>query len=196
MTGGDETRPAARRFRLALLLPLVVFAGLAAVFLARLESSGDPSAIPSALIGRQAPDFTLDALPGSGVPGFARTDLMGGVTVVNVFASWCGPCREEHPQLTELAKDGRFRLLGINYKDQPDNALRFLSDFGNPYGAIVVDPKGRAAIDWGVYGVPETFLVGRDGTIIRKFVGPISREALDQAVRPAIEAALKAGTAG
>jgi cytochrome c biogenesis protein CcmG/thiol:disulfide interchange protein DsbE len=193
MSGAEGIPPQRRRFRPALLLPLIFFAALAAVFLARLESRDDPSAIPSALIGRPAPNFTLDGLDGSGVPGFARADLVGGVTVVNVFASWCGPCREEHPQLTELAKDRRFKLLGINYKDQADNALRFLRDFGNPYGAIVVDPKGRAAIDWGVYGVPETFLVGRDGVIIRKFVGPISREALDQAVRPAIEAALKAG---
>jgi cytochrome c biogenesis protein CcmG/thiol:disulfide interchange protein DsbE len=176
--------------RPAFLLPLLIFAVLAAVFLLKLESGGDPSAIPSALIGKPAPEFDLPALDGSDRPGFKRGDLIGPVTVVNVFASWCGPCREEHPQLTELAKDGRIRLVGINYKDQAENARRFLGQFGNPYAAIGVDTKGRAAIDWGVYGVPETFIVGRDGTIIRKFVGPISAEALGSAVKPAIDSAI------
>jgi cytochrome c biogenesis protein CcmG/thiol:disulfide interchange protein DsbE len=190
MSNPEAPRSGGRRVRPAFLLPLLIFAVLAAVFLLKLESGGDPSAIPSALIGKPAPEFDLPALDGSDRPGFKRGDLIGPVTVVNVFASWCGPCREEHPQLTELAKDGRIRLVGINYKDQAENARRFLGQFGNPYAAIGVDTKGRAAIDWGVYGVPETFIVGRDGTIIRKFVGPISAEALESAVKPAIDSAI------
>ncbi len=109
----------------------------------------------------------LDGLDrgGSQVPGLSRADLKGHVTLVNIFASWCQPCREEHPQLEELAKDDRIRLVGINYKDQPENALALPWEFGNPYAAVGVDQKGRTAIDWGVYGVPETFIVGPDGII-------------------------------
>ena len=124
------------------------------------------------------------------MPGLKRADLAGKLTLVNVFASWCGPCRLEHPQLEALAGDSRIRLVGINYKDQPANALRFLGDMGNPYAAIGVDEKGRAAIDWGVYGVPETFVVGPDGTILHKFIGPITEEALTRVVRPEIDKAL------
>jgi cytochrome c biogenesis protein CcmG/thiol:disulfide interchange protein DsbE len=175
--------------RLVLLVPLALFVALAAVFLVRLESGTDISEIPSALVGKPAPEFTLPALDGAGVPGLSRADLAGKVTLVNVFASWCGPCRAEHPQLELLAADKRIQVVGINYKDVPENARRFLGQLGNPYAAIGVDARGRAAIDWGVYGVPETFLVGKDGTIVRKFIGPIMPDHLDT-VRPAIEAAL------
>jgi cytochrome c biogenesis protein CcmG/thiol:disulfide interchange protein DsbE len=173
--------------RLLLRIPLDVFALLAAIFLLRLETEGDISAIPSALIGKPAPAFDLPALEGSGVRGLKRDDLLGQVTLVNVFGSWCGPCRLEHRQLTALAADKSFRLVGIDYKDRPENARRFLEELGNPYAAIGVDERGRAAIDWGVYGVPETFLVGPDGTIIRKFIGPILPQNLE-AVKAAIAA--------
>jgi cytochrome c biogenesis protein CcmG, thiol:disulfide interchange protein DsbE len=112
------------------------------------------------------------------------------VTVVNVFASWCLPCHEEHPFLMELARDSRIRIAGINQKDQPDNARRFLGRNGNPYHLIGVDPAGRTVIDWGVYGVPETFIVERDGRIAFKHVGPITAEVLAGSIRPALEAAL------
>ena len=160
---------------------------LAAIFLLRLESTGDPEAIPSVLVGKPAPDFSLPPLAGANVPGLSRADLAGRITLVNIFASWCVPCREEHPQLVEIARDPRIRLVGIDYKDAPENALRLLTEMGNPYAAIGVDTKGRAAIDWGVYGVPETFIVGPDGTIRQKFIGPIGPDALSTVIRPAID---------
>ncbi|HET7716150.1 MAG TPA: DsbE family thiol:disulfide interchange protein [Bauldia sp.] len=190
MSATDGTTPK-RRPRLIFLLPLAVFVALAAVFLNRLETGSDPQAIPSALVGKPAPAFDLPPLEGVGLPGLKGTDLKGAVTVVNVFASWCGPCRLEHPQLVDLAKDRRIRLVGINYKDVPANAVRFLDELGNPYAAIGVDTRGRAAIDWGVYGVPETFIVDANGIIRYKHIGPIDAGALDARVRPAIEAALK-----
>ena len=119
------------------------------------------------------------------------SSLKGNVTLVNVWASWCAPCRVEHPLLTQLSKDKRIRVVGINYKDQPANAVRFLTQLGNPFAAIGTDGDGRAAIEWGVYGVPETFIVGRDGTIRYKLVGPITPENLAR-VRAEIEKALAA----
>ncbi len=192
MSDTDQADPTPRRRpRLVYLLPLAVFVALAAVFLIRLETAGNPEAIPSALVGKPAPDFDLAPLAGIDRPGLATADLKGPVTVVNVFASWCGPCRLEHPQLIELARDERVRLVGINYKDVTANAVRFLDELGNPYAAIGVDDRGRAAIDWGVYGVPETFIVDAAGVIRYKHIGPIDAKALDDAIRPAIEAALK-----
>ena len=125
MSGAEETTPR-RRFRLVMLLPLLFFAGLAAIFLARLESNVAPDAIPSVLIGKPAPQFSLPALDGVGVPGLSRADLDGHVTLVNIFASWCVPCRQEHAVLERVAKDDRIRVVGINYKDKPDNARTFL----------------------------------------------------------------------
>jgi len=178
--------------RLSLLLPLGIFAALAAVFLLRLLSGGDPSAIPSVLVGKPVPEFSLPALEGlardgSTVPGLSTADLKGGVSLVNIFASWCGPCRQEHPLLEELAADPRIKVLGINYKDVPENARRFLGELGNPYAAVGVDDRGRAAIDWGVYGVPETFLIGPDGIIRHKIIGPLSERALREVLMPEIE---------
>lgn len=184
----DKTPPRARRGLLA-YAPLILFAGLAGLFLFRLFA-GDPQRLPSALIGRPAPDFAMPALEGVERPGFSRADLVGQVSVVNVFASWCVPCHDEHPFLMELAKDARVRMAGVNYKDQPDNARRFLGRNGNPYAHVGVDPAGRAAIDWGVYGVPETFIVGRDGRILFKHVGPINADILRDRIRPEIEKAL------
>lgn len=178
-----------RRVPFFALVPLGLFLALALVFFVRLEWGGDPSAIPSALVGRPAPPLDLPPLEGSGKPGLVRADLDGAVTVVNVFASWCGPCRVEHPELMKLASDTRVRVVGINYKDQPGNAAAFLDDLGNPYAAIGVDPRGRSAIDWGVYGVPETFVVDQDGVIRFKLIGPITPESLP-GLQAAIEVAL------
>lgn len=196
MTDAGSSPPRSR-LRLPLLIPLVLFLALAAVFLFRLHGGGDISEVPSALVGRPAPEFALPPLDGmiadgAALPGLARADLIGQVTLVNVFASWCGPCRVEHPLLMELAKDRRIRVVAIDYKDRPENARRFLGRLGNPYAAIGVDPAGRAAIDWGVYGVPETFLVDRAGIVRLKHVGPLTPEAVRDRLMPAIAAALGA----
>jgi cytochrome c biogenesis protein CcmG/thiol:disulfide interchange protein DsbE len=186
---------AAPRRSLLVLLPLLVFALLAGLFLSGLfGGSGDR--LPSALIGRAAPDIALGPLEnlqngGVAVPGFGKADLTKGqVTLVNVFASWCAPCHAEHPYLMELAKDSRIRIMGINQKDTPENARRFLGSRGNPYAAVGIDPNGRASIEWGVYGVPETFIVRGDGTIAHKLVGPLT-EANLPAFRAEIEKALR-----
>jgi cytochrome c biogenesis protein CcmG, thiol:disulfide interchange protein DsbE len=177
------------------LLPLLIFGALALLFLGGLFG-GDKNRLPSALIGKTAPQVTLPALEGLSqgtlpVPGFGLSDLTGGkVTLVNVFASWCAPCHAEHPFLIELAKDKRFRILGINQKDIPENARRFLASKGNPYSAVGVDLNGRASIEWGVYGVPETFIVRGDGTIAHKLVGPLTESNLT-AFRQEIERALR-----
>src|SRR4051794_14178353 len=174
-----EERPG---LRLLYLLPVIVFTGMAALFLIRLYA-GDPQRVPSALIGRPAPAFALAPLPGlardgAAVPGLSSDDLTGGVTIVNVWASWCAPCRQERPLLMELAKDPATRVVGIAYKDDPENARRFLGALGNPFAAGGVDASGRAAIDWGVYGVPETFVVRPDGVIRHKHIGPLTPEAM------------------
>jgi cytochrome c biogenesis protein CcmG/thiol:disulfide interchange protein DsbE len=182
------------RRRLIVSIPLVAFLALAALFMLRL-GAGDPSRIPSALIGHPAPATDLPPLPGlerdgKPVPGLDSAQFKGEVTVLNVWASWCVPCRDEAPLLMALATDRRIRVVGINYKDQPDNARRFLGRYGNPFVANGTDGNGRAAIEWGVYGVPETFVVGRDGRIAYKLIGPITADNLDQALKPAIEKAL------
>ncbi|MFC5069870.1 DsbE family thiol:disulfide interchange protein [Flaviflagellibacter deserti] len=194
------SQPARRSARWAVVIPLVLFAALVALFYFRLYS-GDPSTIPSALIGRPAPEFTLPPLDGlktadgSPVPGLSKADLtQGHVTIVNVWASWCAPCRDEHPLLLRLSQLGRARLVGIAYKDEPANSLKFLGDLGNPFAAIGVDEKGRAAIDWGVYGVPETFIVGKDGTIAYKHIGPLTEAAITDIILPEIDKAER-GTA-
>jgi cytochrome c biogenesis protein CcmG/thiol:disulfide interchange protein DsbE len=186
---------ATMRKRLVVLLPLAVFLALAALFFFRL-GSGDPSRIPSALIGHPAPDTNLAPVPGlvdragKPLPGLAAADFKGEVTLVNVWASWCVPCHDEAPLLSALAEDKRIRIVGINYKDQPDNARRFLGRYGNPFAAAGSDANGRASMEWGVYGVPETFIVGRDGRIAYKLVGPITQANLAAVVKPEIEKAL------
>jgi cytochrome c biogenesis protein CcmG/thiol:disulfide interchange protein DsbE len=186
----EPQKPKGRR--LALLVPLLVFLGLAGIFFAQLVSGRDISEVPSALIGQPAPQTELPPLAGSGLPGMEPRDFAGKVTVVNVFASWCVPCRDEHPLLVELAKDDRFTLVGMNYKDKAANAMKFFSELGNPYRAVGVDEKGRAGIDWGVYGVPETFVVGKDGRIAYKHVGPLTPESVRTKLMPEIEKALAA----
>lgn len=175
------------RFQPLMLLPLVLFLGLAAIFLSRLESHTGPDIVPSVLIGKPAPDFELPALDGANVPGLSRADLDGHLTLVNIFASWCVPCRQEHPVLEQIARDDRIRLVGIDYKDKPENVRVFLNEMGNPYAAIGVDQSGRTFIDWGAYGVPETYLVGPDGIIAKKYVGPLTEEAVTTDLMPAIE---------
>jgi cytochrome c biogenesis protein CcmG, thiol:disulfide interchange protein DsbE len=190
--------PAPRPLRLSVLLPLLLFLAIAGLFLVRL-GAGDPGRIPSALIGHPAPQTSLPPVAGlvrdgQPVPGLAAADFSGQVTLMNVWASWCIPCHDEAPLLMRLADDKRIRVVGINYKDQPDNARRFLGRYGNPYAASGADLNGRAAIEWGVYGVPENFIVGRDGKIAYKLVGPITAENLEQVVKPEIEKALAAKT--
>ena len=184
--------------RLIVLVPLIVFAGLAALFLVRLNA-GDPSLIPSALIGHPVPQTTLPPIAGLkrdgvAVPGLDPASFKGAVSVVNVWASWCVPCHDEAPLLMQLSQDRRLRVVGINYKDDADNARRFLGRYGNPFAASGVDPNGRAAIEWGVYGVPETFVIGRDARIAYKFVGPITPENFQSVLLPQIDKALAAGS--
>jgi cytochrome c biogenesis protein CcmG/thiol:disulfide interchange protein DsbE len=180
-------RPRRRHFE---LLPLLIFLGLAGVFLSQLLSGRDSAEIPSALIGQTAPATHLPALEGTGLPGLDSKEFAGKVTLVNVFASWCAPCREEHPMLMALSKDNRYVMAALNYKDKPENARRFLGDLGNPYKMIGVDQAGRTAIDWGVYGVPETFVIGKDGAIAYKHVGPVTAQSAQALLLPEIEKAL------
>jgi cytochrome c biogenesis protein CcmG, thiol:disulfide interchange protein DsbE len=193
MTPAPQTE-APRRNRLVPLLPLIGFLALAALFLVRL-GSGDPDRIPSALIGRPAPMTSLPPVPGlerdgKPLPGLDPAEFQGHVSLVNVWASWCVPCHDEMAFLQQLAQDPRIRLVGINYKDQPDNARRFLNRYGNPFAAAGADDNGRAAIEWGVYGVPETFLVGRDGRIAYKLVGPINAENFERVLLPELQKVL------
>jgi cytochrome c biogenesis protein CcmG, thiol:disulfide interchange protein DsbE len=192
---GNESASVRRR-RLVVLLPLVVFLGLMLLFLFRLYA-GDPSLIPSALIGHPAPQTSLSPVAGLErdgvpVPGIDPANFKGAVTVLNVWASWCVPCHDEAPQLLQLSQDKRVRLVGINYKDEADNARRFLGRYGDPFAAAGADTNGRAAIEWGVYGVPETFVIGRDARIAYKLVGPITAENFDAVLKPQIEKALAA----
>lgn len=191
--GPDEPVRAGSGRRLLVLLPLLIVAVLAVLFFIRLFA-GDPSKVPSALIGRPVPQFSLPPVAGlvhdgKPVPGLSSDDLRGRVSVVNVWASWCGPCRQEHPFLLDLAKDPRIRLVGIDYKDTPENGRRFLGTLGNPFAAVGSDTTGRVGIDWGVYGVPETFVVDANGQIRYKHVGPLTAEALATTLEAAIRAA-------
>ncbi len=190
MTADTDLRPPRRRRSFWVALPLIAFAVLAGLFWFRL-GSGDPSRIPSALIGREVPPTVLPALDGlvadgAPVPGLDPSAFKGKVSLVNVWASWCVPCHAEAPLLVQLAEDRELQMIGINYKDAADNARRFLGRYGNPFAIVGVDGNGRAAIEWGVYGVPETFVVGRDGTIVAKLVGGITPENIETVLKPAI----------
>ncbi|WP_062115610.1 DsbE family thiol:disulfide interchange protein [Aureimonas sp. AU40] len=188
-----------RRRPLLVALPLLVFGGLAGLFLTQLLSGHDPAQIPSALIGQAAPATALPPLAGLRSPDGQPVPGLGGERdgvprLVNVFASWCAPCREEHPMLLALARDPKvqasgLRIEGLNYKDKPDQALGFLSALGNPYARVGTDERGTAAIDWGVYGVPETFLVGADGRILWKQTGPLNERAIREGLMPALAGA-------
>jgi cytochrome c biogenesis protein CcmG/thiol:disulfide interchange protein DsbE len=193
---GTPDAGTARRRKWFAYVPLAIFLGLAFLFLLRL-GAGDISRVPSALIGRPVPQTVLAPLPGlerdgKPVPGIDPADFMGTVTVLNVWASWCVPCHAEAPLLVKLAADKRIRVVGINQADQADNARRFLGRYGNPFAAVGVDPNRRASIEWGVYGVPETFVIGRDGRITYKLIGEITAQSLEATLKPQIEKALAA----
>ena len=187
--GEPQARPPVSAFRrLRYLVPVFLFVALAAALGVQLLT-GDPGRVPSALIDKPVPAFDLPPVQGfEDLGGFATADLgQGRIALVNVFASWCGPCRVEHPLLMELARAGTVPLYGINYKDTPDDAERWLGRLGNPYARMGADLDGRTGIDWGVYGVPETFVVDGAGRIRHRHVGVLSRHDLDETILPLIE---------
>lgn len=189
---GADAAPKRRFSRLT--VPLAIFAALAALFAFAL-SGGDPSKLPSALLGKPVPQVAFAAVEGltdgtTPVRGFTAADLADGKpSVVNFWASWCGPCVQEHPLLVALSVKTGVRIMGVNYKDQPAAARRFLGRYGNPYVAVGADANGRGAIEWGVYGMPETFVIDGKGTIVFKHVGPITPETLEKKIIPAVKAA-------
>ena len=185
MSRADEypTAPMRRRNVLA-FLPLALAAMLAVVLAWGLTR--DPSTLPSTLIGKAVPEFALPPVKGRTL-GLSSTDLKGEVSLVNVFASWCVACREEHPLFMKLAAQGTVPLHGLNYKDQPDDAAQWLDSLGDPYTRTGADISGRVAIDWGVYGVPETFVIGADGRVAYKHIGPVTEDALAGTILPLVE---------
>jgi cytochrome c biogenesis protein CcmG/thiol:disulfide interchange protein DsbE len=188
--------PSTARRLLVALIPLLLFAGLAGIFMKQLLSGADTSVIPSALIDKPAPTLKLTPLEGAvragkPVPALTTDAIRGKLTLVNVWASWCIPCRQEHPIILGLSQDPRINVVGINYKDRNDAALGFLGELGNPFSAIGIDPKGAAAIDWGVYGIPESFLVSADGVILYKHVGPFDDDSVQNELLPAIDKAVR-----
>jgi len=172
------------RWRLLYATPLVVFAGLAVTFAWGLTR--DPQALPSALIGKPVPTFDLPPVQGRKL-GLSSTDLKGEVSLVNVFASWCVACRAEHPLFLQLAARKAVPIHGIDYKDAPQDAADWLDTLGDPYTRTGADRDGRVAIDWGVTGVPETFIIAPDGRVGYKQVGPITQQVLDETMLPLIE---------
>ncbi|SIT84704.1 DsbE family thiol:disulfide interchange protein [Pontibaca methylaminivorans] len=167
-----------------MIIPLAIFAGFVGLALVGMMRE-DPEALPSARLNQPAPAVQVEAMQGE--PGFTDADLRDGqVKLVNFWASWCAPCRVEHPNLTALAQEG-IPVLGVNYKDKPENARAFLDELGNPYAALGADRSGRMALDWGVYGVPETYVIGADGTVLMRFAGPVTQRVIDEKFRPLLE---------
>lgn len=189
----NQKQPRSFVQKVFLFLPLVIFGSLAIFFLLQLTSGRNAQDLPSVLIGKQAPSLSMRSIQGSDIPALDDGVITDKLTLLNVWASWCVPCRQEHPFLLELSKDARIQIVGLNYKDKNENALKFLNDLGNPYAAIGVDPDGAAAIDWGVYGVPETFLISQSGEILYKHIGPIDARGFNEKILPAIDAAVLAG---
>lgn len=175
------TGPAWRKARFA--IPLVIFAAIAVFFAIGLGLN--PREVPSPLIGKPVPQFELPPVKGRSL-GLSAHDLKGEVSIVNIFASWCLPCREEHPFLLQLKAEGIAPIHGINYKDRPEDASRWLDALRDPYTRTGADIDGRVGIDWGVYGVPETFVVDREGRIAYKHIGPVTPKLLDETLRPLI----------
>jgi cytochrome c biogenesis protein CcmG/thiol:disulfide interchange protein DsbE len=188
----DTARAPSPLRRLGPALPFLVFAALAGLFWYALHG-GDPSRLPSALIGRPVPEFALPPIEGllaegKAVPGFASADLASGEpTIVNVFASWCVECQVEHPLLLALSREPGVRLFGIDYKDDADSARRFLGRYGNPYARVGADASGRTAIDFGVYGVPETYVISGDGKIAFRHVGPLTETIIKDKMLPLLK---------
>lgn len=170
--------------RLIYLLPLLLFVGVGVAFLRGFDR--DPRDIPSALIDKPAPEFALPPLPGY-KEGLSNATLKGDVTLVNVFASWCIPCKAEHPIITRLAREQGVTVRGINHKDKAEDAIAWLNRNGDPYASIGVDLDGRVSIDWGVYGVPETFLLDRQGRIRFKHVGPLTPQVVEEQILPMVK---------
>ena len=191
-----------KRVSILVLLPLILFVSMAALFFFQLTSGRNSTTIPSVLIDKPVPDFALPALEGVArdgvpIPGFDTASTKGAdVTIVNVWASWCVPCRDEHPFVKALGADPRIRLYGLNQRDQAASARSFLEELGNPYDAIGVDARGRVSIDFGVYGVPETFVIDKAGLIVHKFIGPINQRRMNSELLPAIEKALQRSAEG
>lgn len=194
--GKDMSERAAKKPRISwgVFLPALAFFALAIVFAIMLSREGrDTSALPSALIGRTAPAVSLPPVTGliddNGVPipGLEPAVFLGKISLLNVWASWCAPCRQEHPYLMALSQDPRLQIVGLNHKDKSENAVQFLSALGNPYDLVGADSNGRASIEWGVYGVPETFLVGPDATIRYKHTGPLTPEIIERDLMPEID---------
>ncbi|MBW6494806.1 MAG: DsbE family thiol:disulfide interchange protein [Burkholderiaceae bacterium] len=172
-----------KRGRFAVYTPLVIFLVMA-VFLG-IGLTMDPRELPSPLIGKAVPVFSLPAVKGREL-GLASADLKGEVSLVNVFASWCVACREEHPLWMQMARSGVVPIHGLNYKDKPDDAQAWLDELGDPYTRTGADISGRVGIDWGVYGVPETFVIDRNGVIAYKHIGAITPKALDETIMPLV----------
>ena len=170
-----------------MLIPPLLFAGLAALFLVGMLRDDDPRALPSTREGGPVPALTLADFRGE--PAFTVEDLADGdVVLVNFWASWCAPCRAEHPQLVQMAAEG-IEIFGVNYKDDPAKAAQFLDDLGDPFQRVSADPTGRTGLDWGLYGVPETFVIDAEGTVVKRFAGPITQSVLESVIKPAIAAA-------
>ena len=181
------------RIAWGVFVPALAFFALVIVFAIMLTQEGrDTNSLPSALIGRTAPTTPLPPVNGlvdtNGVPvpGIEPEHLLGKISLVNVWASWCAPCRQEHPYLMDLSEDPRLQIIGLNHKDKSENAVQFLSALGNPYDLVGADSNGRASIEWGVYGVPETFLVGPDATIQFKHTGPLTPEIIERDLMPEV----------
>lgn len=170
--------------RLLFIIPALLFVAVAAMLAIGL--SRDPAELPSALLDRPAPDFALPPLPGRDDHGFARSDLGGEPMLVNVFASWCVPCRVEHPLINRLAQDG-ITIHGINHKDKPEDALAWLAELGDAFTRVGADRDGKASIEWGVYGVPETYIVDARGTIVHRHVGPLQPRDVERTILPILE---------
>ncbi len=184
--------------RAVFLVPLSIFLALVVFFVLALKRDEQSRELPSALIGEEVKPFDLPSVfedPETGFPSYRVTDAdlkQGEVTVVNFWASWCGPCKIEHPQLLHLKQSG-MRLLGMNYKDEAEDALRFLEEMGDPFTLIASDAAGRVGIDWGITGVPETFVVDGQGRIVVKFIGPLTAVDVEKIIRPAIDKAQAQG---
>ncbi len=181
--GRKAEHPPLRRMRFAYLVPLAAFIAITIIF--AWGMSRDPKAIPSTLIDKPVPQFSLPPVKGRTL-GLSSNDLTGEVSLVNVFASWCVACREEHPIFMQMKSDAVVPIHGLNYKDHPDNAARWLNTMGDPYTRTGADISGRVAIDWGVYGVPETFVIAKDGRIAYKHIGAVTPKVVDETLLPLI----------